>query len=701
MSNDKREFLNSLKTYRKSNKAGALMFSSFVDNLLSQKQKEYNNQYPRVIKVAPSVKDMLKGNFEPSQIITLTAPLLHNGYEVWPSNSLDKIELQVGYENSDKRYLSTYALDSELKAHATLAGTTGSGKSATTNSILFSMMYQYAPWELELIMTDAKIAEFKRYGIGEKLPHIRTISATEDVNFLISVLEEYNNEMMEFNKLLGKLGVQNLRDFRETTGLTVPRRVLVMDEYQAMFKFAKKKAGYIADKMDSVGRLGRNGGFHMYLASQEVDENIKPILENIATRMCLKCSPKVSEMILGNNEGALGDVGIGRIYLNNNAGAGKKEDNTKFRVPFQPKTEFEACVKELHELGKKVKWDRPLNFYDETDPIDIDKLRLAIEKKESSKSIVIGEPSFISTTPDRLELVFENRDIENILVYTNNSTDLYRYFKTIYQTCLHDKAKDNCNHIFLAADDYVMQDIDPERDGFVRYSVRDSSSNVWKSYLDSVNLRQLVIDADELAFNDIKYDESSENLLKEYVESNISKENEINKSRVFRLNSLLRQNNYLSMFGLTRVVGKELEEKIAGLITRSMKLIKITGSQYLSSQITKRDLSEVIIHVVGIDKLNGIGRASNTLSLGQVKQVLMDSFRVNIKFILYCTSIDEFSSDIKHGVRYCILDKVEKYANRIDCEDYPDKVQEVCGVLFDKILKQTRLFKRLTLDTDI
>ncbi|MNO00254.1 hypothetical protein D3C81_2201120 [compost metagenome] len=79
----------------------------------------------------------------------------------------------------------------------------------------------------------------------------------------------------------------------------------------------------------------------------------------------------------------------------------------------------------------------------------------------------------------------------------------------------------------------------------------------------------------------------------------------------------------------------------------------------------------------------------------------MDSFRVNMKFILYCTSIDEFSSDIKHGIRYCILDKVEKYANRIDCEDYPDKVQEVCGVLFDKISKQTRLFKRLTLDTDI
>ena len=47
--------------------------------------------------------------------------------------------------------------------HMIIAGTTGSGKSVCTNSIIMSILYHATPDEVRLILIDPKVVEFQPY----------------------------------------------------------------------------------------------------------------------------------------------------------------------------------------------------------------------------------------------------------------------------------------------------------------------------------------------------------------------------------------------------------------------------------------------------------------------------------------------------------------------------------------------------------
>ena len=87
------------------------------------------------------------------------------------TNSKSKISFAVGKDISGQAIVG----DIGKLPHLLIAGTTGSGKSVCTNSLIISLLYKATPEEVRLIMVDPKMVEL---GIYNGIPHLLPWSPT-------------------------------------------------------------------------------------------------------------------------------------------------------------------------------------------------------------------------------------------------------------------------------------------------------------------------------------------------------------------------------------------------------------------------------------------------------------------------------------------------------------------------------------------
>ena len=307
--------INYLQAYITSSSA-TFLEDGFIRKSFPKLEKMYNRVYPYDVKIPKSIVKLREGDFTPAKIIRITEPIKGSFSNIWFGDASDGVFLRCGYRDGDSRYICNQKLD-DSDIHMVLGGSTGQGKSVTLNSIIYGMCLEYAPWEITLTLCDAKIVEFKSYALQTPMPHIKNIAATGDADYLISVLQNLDKEMMILNSAFTKAGVKNIKDFRKQTGLCLPQNIIVMDEFQTMFKFAGKKASLIEKILDDFARLGRNTGYHLLLASQEIGSEITPqTLGNIKVRAAVGCAAAVSEKILGNDAAKNNFGKKGRLLFN-------------------------------------------------------------------------------------------------------------------------------------------------------------------------------------------------------------------------------------------------------------------------------------------------------------------------------------------------------------------------------------------------
>ena len=80
-------------------------------------------------------------------------------------NSQSKLSFAVGKDITGNAIVG----DIVKMPHVIIAGTTGSGKSVCTRSIIMSILYNAKPDEVKLILIDPKMVEFK---VFEGIPHL-------------------------------------------------------------------------------------------------------------------------------------------------------------------------------------------------------------------------------------------------------------------------------------------------------------------------------------------------------------------------------------------------------------------------------------------------------------------------------------------------------------------------------------------------
>lgn len=704
---------NFKKELAKGSKA-ALMFDDFMKTTLTSLYADV--PFPEEVRLPKPLMEMLKGDFEPSEIIKMEPPEI-DGVPIWRGSTLkdNGVVLRgAGYVNGDSRKPCYIALDDNVP-HGLLAGATGHGKSVTLNSVIMMNCLEYAPWEVQFALVDAKIVEMKAYGVNSIIPHIASIAATSDAEFIISVLEDAYNIMMLRNSVFTKAGTKNIKSFREKTGLSMPHIMIAMDEFQTMFANAKKKSKFINDLITKVARLGRNTGVHLLLASQELGSDLdKSVMGNIGTRLCLGCLPNTSTQILGNDEAKINYKQKGRLIINNNpAKDDNRDENVQLRTPFLPdvqigenKTIFKYM--ELLETIGGVTKPTPfhnLAFYDEEARWEETEYASYLQGRSNPYQLYLGEPSFVLKNDDgekwlRLELKPDLN--QNILVLTAMLKNRERFLKMIM---LNLAAARTAGYTFgvnvIYSNKELFKSVDLGLATSTTYT-REYTSEL-ENTLNVMFWRRALIECDELAFGTSKLDQYSDIVA---VVKPVCIQNGFTSELYLRRASALVQ-LFVKSYGSARglVVSGQVES-IAKSICPSILAVlnQFKAKEATTTKLTIDSFDPVYMFLIEVDSLSGIGVDSKTKLVGALKKVIKESPEYKIFFIISTGTLEE-CTDLRTTFTHVLLDSsTTQHQSQMKLADhFPDTVDTALGVYYLATSESNRCrkFKKMIFEGEI
>lgn len=707
---------NSAATVYKKASSATLFYDSFLHKTYPKIFKDANREFPLEIKIPKSMDSLLHGDFEPARIFRIEKPIAASveskdgnieKVPIWFGDATEGVYLRFGYENGDSRYPSVQRLD-DKDIHMILGGATGQGKSVALNNIIFNLCEEYAPWEVDLTLCDSKIVEFKKYALNMPMPHISSVAATGDADYLISVLENLDNEMHKLNSVFAIVQCDKLEDFRKKTGLCYPQHLIIIDEFQTMFKNAGKKMSKLLAILDDFVRLGRNTGFHLILASQEIGQDIPAAtLANIKVRGALGCDPSVSETLLGNDEAKLYYGKKGNMIVNTNASNQDKADNVLYKVPFLPVDKKLEHSKRLIDIANKLNFHRVMTFYDEEARVyesEYDKYLNQFTR--TPKTILLGEPSFvIDDTEKVVKLELTGNDVENLMILSQSNTTLFRYFVMLKKNMM--PFKDQVTNWVLCADPQYEKEYGASelcRDDKKFFTKKMYEDNPFFGIASSfVKRRKMMLAVDTDAFKTGESSEESDKLFYSLFEQGSEFDTQLNRSRVYYArNSLLPGGEFYKAYQLMALGQDELEEKIKDLCEVLIKSYKMYGA--LSTAITYDRFPPTVFWILGLNRIVGLGRDSKTNYVEAFKSTLLDSSEVNIRFFIFNTTMED-TAQLRSGIRWFIMeDVISNELSRIKCEDFPTSRAPILGVLYDSLApSETKCykFKKMLFDGEI
>ena len=251
--------------------------------------------------------------------------------------------------------------------HVLIAGTTGSGKSVCTNSLIVSILYKSPPEEVRFIMVDPKMVELAPYN---GIPHL-LIPVVTDPKKAAGALQWAVFEMMKRYKLFSEHGVKDLAGYnalaRQDEELkTMPTVVVVIDELADLMLVAAKE---VEESICRVAQMGRAAGMHLVIATQRPSSDVITGLmkANIPSRIAFAVASSLESRIILDTTGAEKLVGKGDM-LYAPLGAGKP---TRVQGCFITPEEIERVVGFVKTTGE-AEYSREV----------MDKIEQAVKEKE-------------------------------------------------------------------------------------------------------------------------------------------------------------------------------------------------------------------------------------------------------------------------------------------------------------------------------
>lgn len=259
----------------------------------------------------------------------------------------DGIQILIGSQGGNRSL--SLRLGEGVKQHVLIAGKTGSGKSTLLHCIITAGARLYTPDQLQFYLLDFKKGvEFKPYAdIG--LPHARVIGIESEREFGRSVLQRLDEELQQRGEKFRAARAQELADFREATGESMPRIMLVVDEFQELFVRDDRIGSDCTMLLDRLVRQGRSFGIHVVLSSQSLAGAYslpRATLGQMAVRIAMHCSESDAALILSDDNTAARLISRPGEAIYNDAG-GLVEGNQPFQVAWLSSSRHREMLAEI------------------------------------------------------------------------------------------------------------------------------------------------------------------------------------------------------------------------------------------------------------------------------------------------------------------------------------------------------------------
>ncbi|MDR1499018.1 MAG: DNA translocase FtsK 4TM domain-containing protein [Rickettsiales bacterium] len=301
-------------------------------------------------------------------------------------------------------------MDLAKAPHLLIAGTTGSGKSVSINTMILSLLYKFSPDECRMIMIDPKMLELSVY---EGIPHLLAPVVTDPKKAVMS-LKWVVNEMENRYRTMSSIGVRNIYGYNEkvkealhdNTMLSskmlvgydkygepiyenkeletkqLPFIVVIVDEMADLMITAGKD---IESLIQRIAQMARAAGIHIIMATQRpsVDIVTGVIKANFPSRISFLVSSKIDSKVIIGEQGAEQLLGMGDLLYMPNGGKINRAHG-----PFVSDGEIENVVGHILEQGIKPEYVKTtVDDDDENDNSGDENFDISINGKSSDEEL--------------------------------------------------------------------------------------------------------------------------------------------------------------------------------------------------------------------------------------------------------------------------------------------------------------------------
>jgi S-DNA-T family DNA segregation ATPase FtsK/SpoIIIE len=239
--------------------------------------------------------------------------------------SESKLTLALGKDISGEPFV----IDLAKMPHLLVAGSTGSGKSVSINSMICSILLRATPDEVKFLLIDPKMLELSAY---EDIPHLLLPVVTNPKKAAIALMWLVE-EMERRYSLLANKGTRNIEQYNrkiegemgqgtaDAEGDTLegateklPYIVVVIDELADLIIISSRE---VEESITRLAQMARAVGIHLILATQRpsVDVLTGIIKANFPARISFQVSSKVDSRTILDTIGAEHLLGMGDMLF--------------------------------------------------------------------------------------------------------------------------------------------------------------------------------------------------------------------------------------------------------------------------------------------------------------------------------------------------------------------------------------------------